>query len=101
MLEPETEATAHAEQWQVELDGERVVAPYSARFPADEAPMMPRVTCIDHLWSETSYQGICNSAVLQIAEHCVGLQRLRLHLAGWLRPDHVQYMRERRQDKSL
>jgi hypothetical protein len=35
--------------------------------------------------------------VLQIDEHCVGLQRLRLHLAGWLRPDHVQYMRERRQ----
>ncbi|KAL4739562.1 hypothetical protein BDV11DRAFT_169974 [Aspergillus similis] len=97
MLEPETEATADAEQWQVELDGERVIAPYRARFPADEAPMLPQVTCINHLWSETRYQGICNSAVLRIAAYCVGLQRLRLDLAGRLRPDHVQYMRERRQ----
>ncbi|KAI9372234.1 hypothetical protein BJX61DRAFT_508216 [Aspergillus egyptiacus] len=99
VLEPQTEATPHAEQWQVEFDGERVIAPYRARFPANEAgaPNLPRITCIDYLWSEPGYQGICNSAVLQIAEHCVGLQRLRLNLSGGLRPDHVQYMRDRRQ----
>jgi hypothetical protein len=99
MLEPETEANRHAKEWQGELRGERVVAPYRAQFPSGDALMLTEVTCVEHLIVPYSYrlQGVATGASLQIAERCAALRRLHLVMPGQLRPDHVEYMRDRRE----
>ncbi|RDW93889.1 uncharacterized protein DSM5745_01211 [Aspergillus mulundensis] len=119
-LEPGTKEHAGLEKWQTVFDGEQwVVHPYTARFPDDE-PSLPKVVCIDQLLFDHmgTYQGVWNAsrAALQIAEHhtdtsqgiwaasalqiaerCVALERLQLYDQEWVRPDHLSYMRERRQ----
>jgi hypothetical protein len=100
-LEPETEAIQYAYQWQTVLDGQQwLPVPYHARFP-DDCPDMPRVACVDELLFESnySYQGIWSGAAMQIAEHCVALRRIYLHLEELVRPDHLDYIRERRQGR--
>ncbi|KAL2802187.1 hypothetical protein BJX63DRAFT_133120 [Aspergillus granulosus] len=95
-LEPETEAKELAYSWEVELDGERVVGPYRARFP-DDVPMLPQVTCINDLSIKWGYDYIWVGTALQIAESCLGLQRFDLDMDDTVRPDHLWYMQERRQ----
>ncbi|KAL2848771.1 hypothetical protein BJX68DRAFT_276270 [Aspergillus pseudodeflectus] len=99
MLEPETKANQNAKEWQGELRGERVTGPYRAQFPSGDASMLTEVSCVDHLIVQYSYrsQGIATGAFLQIAERCAALRRLHLDMPGQLRPDHVEYMRERRE----
>ncbi|KAL4760704.1 uncharacterized protein BDW70DRAFT_57114 [Aspergillus foveolatus] len=98
-LEPETEEAEDLIRWQTVRDGEQwVIPPYHARFP-EKGPDMPRVACIDELLFEDNYlyQGVWSGAALQLAEHCAALQRLYLDLEEWVRPDHITYIRERRQ----
>jgi hypothetical protein len=98
-LEPETEEAEDLVRWQTVRDGEQwVIPPYHARFP-EKSPDMPRVACIDELLFEDNYlyQGVWSGAALQIAEHCAALQRLYLDLEERVRPDHITYIRERRQ----
>ncbi|KAL4862238.1 hypothetical protein BDV12DRAFT_190549 [Aspergillus spectabilis] len=92
-LEPETEVREHAHAWEVELDGEEVVGPYRARFSG--ASMLPRVTCVDNL--SFDYGLIWTGTAVQIAESCLALQRLYLNMQDSSRPDHLWYMRDRRQ----
>ncbi|KAL3449617.1 hypothetical protein BJX65DRAFT_294636 [Aspergillus insuetus] len=84
MLEPETKANQHAKEWQGELRGERVVAPYRAQFPSGDALMLTEVTCVEHLIVPYSYrlQGVATGASLQIAERCAALRRLHLVMPG-------------------
>jgi hypothetical protein len=99
-LEPETEANDQAKEWQGELRGERVVRPYRAQFADDgDALVLPEVTCVDNLPVQYSYrpQRISPGGLSQIARHCVALRRLHFDMPGKLRPDHVEYMRERRE----
>ncbi|KAL2795577.1 hypothetical protein BJX66DRAFT_301393 [Aspergillus keveii] len=99
MLEPETKEVEDLVQWQTIRDGEQwVIPPYHARFP-ERGPDMPRIACIGELLFEDNYlyQGIWSGATLQIAERCVALQRLYVDLEEWVRPDHITYIRERRQ----
>ncbi|KAL4910936.1 hypothetical protein BDW74DRAFT_172392 [Aspergillus multicolor] len=80
-LEPGTKEHAGLERWQTVFDGEQwVVHPYTARFPDDE-PSLPQVACVDQLLFGTmdTSQGIWAASALQIAEHCVALQRLQLY----------------------
>ncbi|KAL2802506.1 hypothetical protein BJX63DRAFT_426009 [Aspergillus granulosus] len=94
-LEPETEVREHVHAWEGELDGEQVVGPYRARFPG--ASMLPRVTCVDNLSFEWRYGLIWTGTAMQIAESSLALQRLYLNIQDLSRPDHLWYMRDRRQ----
>ncbi|KAL4871000.1 hypothetical protein BDV12DRAFT_207144 [Aspergillus spectabilis] len=95
-LEPETEMNEDADQWQGVMDGEQVVSPYRAHFP-DGISMLPQVTCVDELLYERMYNPLWPGAMLEIAESCLTLQRLHLTLQDSVRPDHLEFMRERRQ----
>ncbi|KAL4874630.1 hypothetical protein BJY04DRAFT_211897 [Aspergillus karnatakaensis] len=94
-LEPETEAKEDVHAWHGELDGEFVVGPYRARFPASS--VLPRTTCVDNLSFPWMYDSIWAGTAMQIAESCVALQRLFLNMQDSSRPDHIWYLRDRRQ----
>ncbi|KAL2811965.1 hypothetical protein BJX63DRAFT_397742 [Aspergillus granulosus] len=98
-LEPQTKQVQNAGDWRTILDGNLwVVRPYRARFP-DGDEMLPKVTCVDELVIEYApmTQGIWGGAALRIAKHCVALQRLHLDVQERVRPDHLDYIRQRRQ----
>lgn len=94
-LEPDTEIREDAYAWQVELDGDQVVGQYRARFP--DASMLPLVTCFDGLSFEWTHGLIWAGTAMQIAESCLTLQQLHLDMRDLSRPDHLWYMRDRRQ----
>jgi hypothetical protein len=78
---------------------ERVVGPYRAQFADGDALVLAQVTCVSDLLVQYSYrlQRISPGGLFQIAEHCVALRRLHFDMPGQLCPDHVEYMRERRE----
>jgi hypothetical protein len=99
MLESETKEVEDLYRWQTVLDGGQwVIPPYHARFP-DEGLPLSNICCIDELLFEENdlYQGVWSSAALKVAEHCVALRRLYLDLEEMVRPDHLTYIRDRRQ----
>jgi hypothetical protein len=102
VLEPGTEAQCHAHKWQYVLEGELVVHPYRPRFPHDDCSMLPKVDCIIELdfyayLFQDHFELIWGGAALQIASHCGGLRSLYLSNQELVRPDHMSYLRERRQ----
>jgi hypothetical protein len=101
-LEPGTEAQCHAHQWQNVLGGEEVVRPYRARFPQDDTSMLPQVGCVTKLGFHDYYpfgdfHSIWAGAALRIASNRRGLQRISLTTNDLVRPDHLSYLRERRE----
>jgi hypothetical protein len=86
-------------------DGNESVWPYRAWLPDDIASVLPAVSCIDKLCfpnagSDPSHM-IWAGTALQIAQLCPTLTWLHLGLDEYVRPDHLDYMRDRRQGNVL
>jgi hypothetical protein len=99
-LEPGTKEGERLMQWESVLHGEQWVAsPYRARFPEDDASMLPRVSCVAQLLFEEIFDSerLWAGAALQVAAHCDSLQHLHLDLQEPVRPGHLTYLRGRRQ----
>lgn len=72
----------------------RSVPVYRARFHDNGASVLRDVSCIDKIELPTR---IWAGAAMQIVRHCPELTELRLDLDDYIRPDHLEYMKERRQ----
>ncbi|KAG2420538.1 hypothetical protein HFD88_000150 [Aspergillus terreus] len=80
----------------------KAVPAYRARFHQDGALALPHVSCIDkHSFldgtNSTRYHQIWAGAAMQIAQHCPALAELWLNLDEYILPDHLDYLKERRQ----
>ncbi|PKX90607.1 F-box protein [Aspergillus novofumigatus IBT 16806] len=74
--------------------GTQPVPVYRARFDDDGASMLRDVSCIDQI----SFPNlIWAGAAMQIVRHCPELTELYLHLDEYIRPDHQEYLKKRRQ----
>lgn len=88
-------------------DGRTQAVPvYRARFRPDGALALPYVSCTDKLsfldgTDSTRYHQIWAGAALRIARHCPTLAELRLNVDEYIRPDHLYYLKERRQGRRL
>ncbi|GFF79356.1 hypothetical protein IFM47457_04891, partial [Aspergillus lentulus] len=82
-------------------DGNKSVRPYRAQLPDDDASELPSVSCIDKLCFPNAgsdpWHMIWAGTALQIAQCCPTLTWLYLGLDEFVRPDHLDYMRDRRQ----
>ncbi|GFF85148.1 hypothetical protein IFM53868_04389 [Aspergillus udagawae] len=84
-------------------DGRTQAVPvYRARFHQDGALVLPNVSCIDKLsfldgTDSPRYHQIWAGAAMQIVQHCPTLAELWLNLDEYIRPDHLDYLKERRQ----
>ncbi|KAL2784483.1 hypothetical protein BJX66DRAFT_329964 [Aspergillus keveii] len=94
--EPETNAHKSVWEWQNEFYGDRVVLPYGARLPGG-VTMLPEVSCVEHLEFDHTAYDIWIGTIMQIAECCVALKRLDVDTMYRVRPDHLDFMRKRRQ----
>jgi hypothetical protein len=94
--EPETNAHKSVWEWQNEFYGDRVVLTYGARFPGG-VTMLPEVSCVEHLEFDHTAYDIWIGTIMQIAECCVALKRLDVNTMYHVRPDHLDFMRKRRQ----
>ncbi|EAU29364.1 predicted protein [Aspergillus terreus NIH2624] len=84
----------------------QAVPVYRACFHQDGALALPYVSCIDKLsfldgTDSTRDHQIWAGAAMQIAHHCPALAEIWLNLDDHIRPDHLEYLKERRQDHSL
>ena len=90
---------------------EMSVPPYRARFHNNDASVLAYVPCVDKLsfTNEPSdgesdlrhrFHQIWAGAVAQIVQHCPTITHLHLNLDEWVRPDHIEYIRGRRDGKS-
>jgi hypothetical protein len=106
-LEPWTEefwedASEDAREFRWLQHGHRLaVRPYRARLLDSSASALPAVSCIDKLsffnsGSDPRHR-IWGGTALQIAQRCPSLTWLHLDLDEYVRPDNVDYMRDRRQ----
>ncbi|KAF7616231.1 hypothetical protein AFLA_009729 [Aspergillus flavus NRRL3357] len=86
---------------------EMSVPPYRARFHNNDASVLAYVPCVDKLsfTNEPSdgesdlrhrFHQIWAGAVAQIVQHCPTITQLHLNLDEWVRPDHIEYIRGRR-----
>jgi hypothetical protein len=86
-------------------DGNESVCPYRAWLPDDIASVLPAVSCIDKLCFPNAgsdpWHMIWAGTALQIAQLCPTLTWLHLGLDEYVRPDHLDYMRDRRQGNVL
>jgi hypothetical protein len=88
-------------------DGRTQAVPvYRARFHQDGALVLPNVSCIDKLsfldgTDSPRYHQIWAGAAMQIVQHCPTLAELWLNLDEYIRPDHLDYLKERRQGMRL
>ncbi|KAF7166127.1 hypothetical protein CNMCM6106_002085 [Aspergillus hiratsukae] len=80
--------------WNTADFGLRPVPVYRARFHDNGASMLRDVPCIDKV---SLPHRIWAGAAMQIVRHCQELTELRLDLDDYIRPDHLEYMKERRQ----
>jgi hypothetical protein len=89
------------------IDGRTQSVPvYRARFHNNGASMLHDVLCIDRLsFLDTTesprYHQIWAGAAMQIAQCCPTLTELWLNLDEYIRPDHLEYMKERRRGMRL
>ncbi|RHZ51668.1 F-box protein [Aspergillus thermomutatus] len=102
--EPSTEEDDEAGlyNWNTADFGVRPVPVYRARFHDNGAAMLHDVSCIDKLSfhgtiESPRYHQIWAGAAMQIAQHCPTLTELWLNLDEYIRPDHLEYIKERRQ----
>ncbi|UDD61186.1 hypothetical protein AFCA_008568 [Aspergillus flavus] len=88
---------------------EMSVPPYRARFHNNDASVLAYVPCVDKLsfTNEPSdgesdlrhrFHQIWAGAVAQIVQHCPTITQLHLNLDEWVRPDHIEYIRGRRDE---
>ncbi len=97
VLEPGTREGENLMQLESVPNGQQwVVSPYRARFPQDDASMLPRIFCVEELIYE-EYFNFWPGAALQVAAHCDSLSCLRLFVEEPVRPDHLRYLRSRHQ----
>ncbi|PYH95672.1 hypothetical protein BO71DRAFT_397783 [Aspergillus ellipticus CBS 707.79] len=106
--EPDTFWVCDADEFHWDfLDGrDESIRPYRAHFLNDDASMLSDVRCIDRIWCcnvldeegklDIKHQ-IWGGTVLQIVEHCPTITEVHLDLNEPVRPDHEEYMRQRRQ----
>ncbi|KAF7173331.1 hypothetical protein CNMCM5623_005527 [Aspergillus felis] len=94
--EPSTEEDDEAGlyTWDYTDGRTRSVPVYRARFHDNGALMLHDVPCINKI--SLPYQ-IWAGAAMQIAQHCPELTELHLDLDDYIRPDHLEYIKERRQ----
>ncbi|KAL2846314.1 hypothetical protein BJX68DRAFT_268780 [Aspergillus pseudodeflectus] len=79
-LEPGTKEGENLMQLESVPNGEQwVVFPYRARFPEDDASMLPRISCVEELIYD-EYFNFWPGAALQVAAHCDFLNHLRLFI---------------------
>jgi hypothetical protein len=80
---------------------EWAVRPYRARLPDGSASALPVVSCVDELCFPNAgldpWHMIWSGTALQIAQRCPTLTWLHLGLDEYVRPDHLDYVRDRRQ----
>ncbi|GFG10343.1 hypothetical protein IFM5058_04880 [Aspergillus udagawae] len=97
--EPSTEEDDEAGlyTWDYTDGRTRSVPVYRARFHDNSASMLRDVPCIDKI---SLPHRIWAGAAMQIARHCPELTELRLDLNDYIRPDHLEYMKKRRQAAS-
>ncbi|PWY65691.1 hypothetical protein BO70DRAFT_366642 [Aspergillus heteromorphus CBS 117.55] len=106
--EPDTFWVCDADEFHWDfLDGrDESVRPYRARFPNDDASILANAPCIDRLWccNDLDEEGkldlkhqVWGGTVLQMVEHCPTITEVHLDLNEPVRPDHEEYMRQRRQ----
>jgi hypothetical protein len=98
--EPYTEEDDEAGlyNWNTADFGVRPVPVYRARFHDNDASMLRDVPCIDKI---SLPHRIWAGAAMQIARHCPKLTELCLNLEDYIRPDHLEYMKKRRQGMRL
>lgn len=97
VLEPGTKEGENLMQLESVSNGEQwVVAPYRARFPEDDASMLPRISCVEELIYE-EYFNFWPGTALQVAAQCESLKNLRMFVEEPVRPDHLTYLRRRHQ----
>ncbi|GFF50693.1 hypothetical protein IFM46972_09106 [Aspergillus udagawae] len=94
--EPSTEEDDEAGlyTWDYTDGRTRSVPVYRARFHDNGASILRDVPCIDKISLPPQ---IWAGAAMQIARHCPELTELHLDLDDYIRPDHLEYMKERRQ----
>lgn len=84
--------------WHTADPGTRPVPVYRAEFIDNGASMLRDVSCI---YGISLPSGIWAGAAMQIVRHCPKLTELHLYLEDWIRPDHLEYMKQRRQGTRL
>ncbi|RLL97477.1 hypothetical protein CFD26_106509 [Aspergillus turcosus] len=95
--EPSTEKDDEAGlyTWDYTDGRTRSVPVYRAQFHDNGASMLRDVSCIDKI--ELPVYNIWAGAAMQIVRHCPQLTELRLEVEDDIRPDHLEYIKERRQ----
>ncbi|RHZ66426.1 hypothetical protein CDV55_107178 [Aspergillus turcosus] len=95
--EPSTEKDDEAGlyTWDYTDGRTRSVPVYRAQFHDNGASMLRDVSCIDKI--ELPVYNIWAGAAMQIVRHCPQLTELRLEVEDYIRPDHLEYIKERRQ----
>ncbi|GIC87126.1 F-box protein [Aspergillus udagawae] len=101
-LEPGTREHADAGTFRgLHRGDEWAVRPYRAQFPDGSASALPVVSCVDKLCFPNAgldpWHMIWSGTALQIAQRCPTLTWLHLGLDEYARPDHLDYIRDRRQ----
>ncbi|KAL2813345.1 hypothetical protein BDW59DRAFT_154852, partial [Aspergillus cavernicola] len=100
--EPGTEFCPSAREYaEIPRGNKWVVRPYRARFPEDKSNL-PDVSCIHQLifedyGNEDETSHIWPGTALSIARSCPMLHEFYWHTFDFIRPDHLDYMQERRQ----
>ncbi|KJK68654.1 hypothetical protein P875_00075827 [Aspergillus parasiticus SU-1] len=90
---------------------EMSVPPYRARLHNNDASVLAYAPCVDKLFfmNESSggesnlrhrFHQIWAGTVAQIVQHCPTITQLYINLNEWVRPDHIEYIRARRDGKS-